>query len=51
MRAIAPTLALVLGVQLPAAEAKAILVFTLTVREHGKQNAPESQGSVARQRN
>jgi len=55
MRSIAPTLAQILGVQLPAAEGKPIAVLSLKFQEHEAQDEPQSQasaqGSIARQRN
>jgi predicted AlkP superfamily pyrophosphatase or phosphodiesterase len=51
MRSIAPTLAQILGVQLPAAEAKAIRIVVLKLREHGELDARESPASITRQRN
>jgi predicted AlkP superfamily pyrophosphatase or phosphodiesterase len=51
MRSIAPTLAQIIGVQLPAAEGKAIRIVVLKLREHGELDARESPASVARQRN
>jgi predicted AlkP superfamily pyrophosphatase or phosphodiesterase len=49
MRSIAPTLAQILGVQLPAAEGKTILPSPSA--DPKTQNAPDANGSIARQRN